>query len=153
MSKLSELTSSLQESAKQQVESSKEIAQTALNEHENSVRNALMKSKKRIENDIRAHNARSRQLLLGSWKLAGLTFLLLTLAAAGVMTYQGKMIGDRWQTIREQNSTITQLEKKTWGITLHEGKNGRFIILPEDQLINTDWSVGKRKAILLLDEE
>ena len=153
MSKLSDLTSSFQESATQQVESSKKIVQTALADHENFIRSTLKQNEKKIVNDIRAQNRQSRRLLLNSWRLAGLTFLLIALAAAGVLKYQGEMIGDRWKIISSQHQTIEHLEETTWGITLRENDQGRFIILPEDQMINTTWSIGKQKAIRLIDPE
>ena len=153
MSKLSEHISTLQENSKQQVESSKEIVKNALNDHENFVRNTLTESRKRIESDIRAHNTRSRQLQLRSWSLAGLTIMLILIAMSGILCYQGKMIEDRRKTINEQDSTIAFLEEETWGIKFLQNQHGRFIILPEDQLINYKWTVDKHQEIQLIDQE
>ena len=153
MSKLSEQISTFQENSKQQVESSKEIVKNALNDYENFVRNTLTESIKRIESDIRAHNTRSRQLQLRSWGLAGLTIMLILIAMSGILWYQGKMIEDRRKTISEQDFTIDFLKEETWGITLVQNQHGRFIILPEDQVIKKEWNVDKRQVIQLIDQE
>lgn len=45
--------------------------------------------------------------------------------------------------------TLSQLEKKTWGIVLHEDKNGRFIVLPTKTKVLPNWTMGKQQAIKL----
>ena len=154
MSKLSDLTSSLQETTRQQAENSKESVKSALESHEHFIKSMLQQSKKRIESDIHVHNRQSRRLLLNSWKLAGLTFLLLSLVASGLIWYQGKLIDDRWDTIRTQNKTIENLKDQTWGIDLEVVKGrGRHIILPKDQKYRDIGTFQGRPVIRLLAPE
>ena len=40
--------------------------------------------------------------------------------------------------IEVQEKTIEQLKEKTWGILLHEDKNGRFVVFPKEEA-GEDW--------------
>ena len=153
MKNISDLANSLQESMQQEAENSKRIVKSVLDDHVNDIRNYTSESTRLIKNAIAEQNRQSRRLLLNSWKLAGLTFLLLSLATAGLILYQGKLIDDRWDTIRTQNKTIQNLKDQTFGIDLRRVKNGRFIILPKNQKIKTGWAAGERQAIKLLEPE
>ena len=153
MKNISDLANSLQENMQQEVENSKRIVKSVLDDHVNDIRNYTSESTRLIKNAIAEQNRQSRRLLLNSWKLAGLTFLLLSLATAGLILYQGKLIDDRWDTIRTQNKTIQNLKDQTFGIDLRELKDGRFITLPKNQKIETGWWVGEHQAIKLLDPE
>ena len=133
----------------QEAENSKRIVKSVLDDHVNDIRNYTSESMRLIKNAIAEQNRQSRSLLLNSC----LTFVLLSLAAAGLILYQGKMIDDRWDTIRTQNKTIQNLKDQTFGIGLREWENGRFITLPKNQKIKTGWTVGERQAIKLLDPE
>ena len=149
MKNISELANSLQENMQQEAENSKRIVKSVLDDHVNDIRNYTVESLRLIKNAIDEQNRQSRRLLLNSC----LTFVLLSLAAAGLILYQGKMIDDRWDTIRTQNKTIQNLKDQTFGIDLREWENGRFITLPKNQKIKTGWTVGERQAIKLLDPE
>ena len=133
----------------QEAENSKRIVKSVLDDHVNDIRNYTSESMRLIKNAIAEQNRQSRRLLLNSC----LTFVLLSLAAAGLILYQGKMIDDRWDTIRTQNKTIQNLKDQTFGIDLRELKDGRLITLPKNQKIETGWWVGERQAIKLLDPE
>ena len=149
MKNISELANSLQENMQQEVENSKRIVKNVLDDHVNDIRNYAVESLRLIKNAIDEQNRQSRRLLLNSC----LTFVLLSLAAEGLILYQGKLIDDRWDTIRTQNKTIQNLKDQTFGIDLREWENGRFITLPKNQKIKTGWTVGERQAIKLLDPE
>lgn len=59
--------------------------------------------------------------------------------------------------IEERERTLELLEGKTWGLDLHEGGNGKYVVLPEGALIldgrdrpqKAEWTVGGRAAIKL----
>ena len=154
MKNISELTNSMQENMQQEAENSKQIVKSVLDDHVNDIRNYASKSTRLIKNAIAEQNRQNRRLLLNSWKLAGLTFLLLSLAAAGLILYQGKMIDDRWDTIRTQNKTVGILKDQTWGIDLKEVKGqGRVIILPKDQKYRDLGPFQGRPVIKLLTPE
>ena len=44
-------------------------------------------------------------------------------------------------------NTVSQLEKRTWGLKLLENQDGRFIILPPKTSAHTGWTVGKQQAV------
>ena len=54
-------------------------------------------------------------------------------------------------TCQELKNTLDTLKANTWGITLQESSNGRFIVLPPGTTTDTAqlWNVGNRKAIRL----
>ena len=133
----------------QEAENSKRIVKSVLDDLVNDIRNYTSESTRLIKNAIDEQNRQSRSLLLNSC----LTFVLLSLAAVGLILYLDKMIDDRWDTIRTQNKTIQNLKDQTFGIELREWENGRFITLPKNQKIKTGWTVGERQAIKLLDPE
>lgn len=137
----------------QEAENSKRIVKSVLDDHVNDIRNYTSESTRLIKNAIAEQNRQSRRLLLNSWKLAGLTFLLLGLAASGLIQHHGNKIKKQRQTIRAQNKTIENLEAQTFGIDLYESKNGLFIILPKNQEIQIGPTVYGRKHIKLLDPE
>ena len=45
--------------------------------------------------------------------------------------------------------TLKQLESKTWGLSLIETPEGRFIILPPNATLKTGWKLGKQPAAKL----
>ena len=149
MKNISDLANSLQENMQQEAENSKRIVKSVLDDLVNDIRNYTSESTRLIKNAIDEQNRQSRRLLLNSC----LTFVLLSLAAVGLILYLGEMIDDRWDTIRTQNKTIQNLKDQTFGIDLRELKDGRFITLPKNQKIETGWWVGEHQAIKLLDPE
>lgn len=52
--------------------------------------------------------------------------------------------------IQAEEATLAELRSKTWGLRLHEGEKGRFIVLPEGMRTESNWTVGKRDAIRLV---
>ena len=133
----------------QEAENSKRIVKSVLDDLVNDIRNYTSESMRLIKNAIAEQNRQSRRLLLNSC----LTFVLLSLAAAGLIQHYGNKIKKQRQTISAQNETIENLEAQTFGIDLRKYKNGRFIILPKNQKIKTGWTVDERPAIKLLDPE
>ena len=53
--------------------------------------------------------------------------------------------------IEQQQATVRELEKKTWGVGLAELENGRFLILPEDSEKRW-WNQGDKPAVKLPDQ-
>lgn len=52
--------------------------------------------------------------------------------------------------IQAEEATLAALRSKTWGLRLHEGEKGRFIVLPEGTSTEANWTVGKSAAIRLV---
>lgn len=52
--------------------------------------------------------------------------------------------------IQAEEATLAELRSKTWGVRLHEGEKGRFIVLPEGMTSEANWTVGKSAAIRLV---
>ena len=87
--------------------------------------------------------------------LAGLLLLLTIYASIRMLTLWTEK--DIEGLIREkaalagevaaQKKTIERLEQKTWGVLLHEDKNGRFVVFPKaDPELPATWRVGDRPA-------
>ena len=51
--------------------------------------------------------------------------------------------------IAAQRETVRRLEEKTWGITLRQLSNGRFVVLPADSLDHPPWTVEGKPAVKL----
>ena len=52
--------------------------------------------------------------------------------------------------IQAEETTLATLRSQTWGVRLHEGEKGRFIVLPEGMSTEANWTVGKNAAIRLV---
>lgn len=83
-------------------------------------------------------------ILLGSW---GLMQWLLTDIESKIETH-----AELKAEIGEQSETLRQIEAKTWGVEFHEGRKGRFLVLPQGMTAEVGWSVEDRPAIRLLSE-
>jgi hypothetical protein len=51
------------------------------------------------------------------------------------------------QEIQEQQDTLAKIKTRSWGVTFHEDKDGRFLILPPGA--DTGWTIGKKVAVKL----
>ena len=78
---------------------------------------------------------------LGGWGVV-------TLFTRRIMALQGE-IQSLHASKAELESTVGQLEKRTWGLKLLENQDGRFIILPPKSSAQTGWTVGKQQAVKL----
>ena len=62
------------------------------------------------------------------------------------------------QKIEVQRRTLQEIENRTWGIRLHEGAGGKYVVLPAGTLVLDQgdrprlaaWTVGERPAVKLL---
>lgn len=99
---------------------------------------------------------------LRTWTLplaSGLAIITgLSLGSWGLAEYLGsrieaslKELSHLEARLSESREALRELESKTWGISLHRSKEGRFLILPKGMKANTGWAVGKRQAIKLED--
>lgn len=52
--------------------------------------------------------------------------------------------------IQAEETTLATLRSQTWGVRLHEGEKGRFIVLPDGMSTEANWIVGKNAAIRLV---
>ena len=49
--------------------------------------------------------------------------------------------------IEEQERTLEVLREKTWGVYLHEGSKGRYVVLPRGAELDTGWTIGGRPSV------
>lgn len=54
--------------------------------------------------------------------------------------------------IKEACATLARIEAPTWGVTLREVEEERFVVLPAGTLSNPPCTVGGRPALKLLSE-
>ena len=105
--------------------------------------------------------ARRQEELL--WKLIkgrilypSLTALCVTggifLASWGLIQWQESRIAANILAIRDQEETLAKLREKTWGVTYHEGRNGKFLVLPSGVKGENNWTVEKKNAVRLVRE-
>nr|AYU67713.1 hypothetical protein D0356_00176 [Escherichia coli] len=47
----------------------------------------------------------------------------------GLIQWQESRIAANILAIRDQEETLAKLREKTWGVTYHEGRNGKFLVL------------------------
>jgi DNA repair exonuclease SbcCD ATPase subunit len=94
------------------------------------------------------------------WFVCGLLGLGLTsglpLGGWGLTTLAKRHISSLHQNITALShqkasleATLKQLESKTWGLSLIETPEGRFIILPPKATLKTGWTFGKQPAVKL----
>ena len=78
-------------------------------------------------------------LTLASWGLtAGLTYSI-----ASKLEERATL----QREIAQQQATLRQLEKKTWGVGYQETEDGRFLVLPMES--NGNWKMGDKPAVRL----
>ncbi len=130
-----------------------------------ATRNALNTIKSDMEGEIR--NARwtlkdQTQTLCWSFGQRWLMVSLIALAAIIGVTLGGwgltklverkvlslhREISQLQDQQRQLETTVSQLEAKTWGLELLKAQEGRFIVLPPNTTAKTGWTRGKRQAI------
>ena len=113
-----------------------------------------------IERDTAAALARKDAMLKRAW-LRPLTiglslFLGVLLGISGLTRWLAgdiqSQIAARSVLVAEiaaQRETVRRLEEKTWGITLRQLSNGRFVVLPVDSLDHPPWTVEGKPAVKL----
>ena len=111
-----------------------------------------------IERDTAAALARKDAMLKRSW-LRPLTiglslFLGVLLGSWGLTQWLSSeiesLIARKIQLevgIELQEETLARLEGRTWGIRLHEGDKGRYVVLPWDAELDTRWTIGGRPSV------
>lgn len=133
-----------------------------------SARSAAASAQSSIESALEEAVDRQRAVLQWSWGLplaAGIAlFLLISLGSWGLAQWQSSRIRARSQTlerldaeVEERTQILEQLNEATWGIRLHEGTTGKYIVLPagalaldgRDRPRKPDWTVGGQAAIKL----
>lgn len=51
------------------------------------------------------------------------------------------------ERIEGQRRTLELLEERTWGVYLHEGSRGRYVVLPRGAELDTGWTIGGRPSV------
>ena len=133
-----------------------------------SSRSAAVNALRSIESDLEAAIGRMRALLLKAWMrplAVGISlFLGISIGSWGLTRWQLFWIRSQAETlagqdleIEEQARTLAQLREGTWGIRLHEGTRGKYVVLPKgamrldgnDRPQLPEWTVGGQAAIKL----
>jgi Fe2+ transport system protein B len=167
-----------QEEKREQIEA---LTRQELEQLGANLRNAANRVLHITENDMQARIARMNQSLKKSldqtrrqtetlqstmqkmWLkplLIGLSlFLGISLGSWGLMQFLSYQITSRAETlaqlrndIEHEQQTLQFLRDRTWGVTLRQGKEGRFVVLPPDTKPEISWSVGGRPALRLSNE-
>lgn len=81
-------------------------------------------------------------ILLGSWGL--------TQWVASKIEVQLQTWAQLEAEIKEQELTLERLREKTWGVSLHEGSKGRYVVLPWGAELDTRWTIGGRPSVRFL---
>lgn len=92
--------------------------------------------------------------------LIGLSlFLGISLGSWGLMQFMSYQITSRAEILAQlrnnieyEQQTLQLLRDKTWGVTLRQGKEGRFVVLPPGTKPEISWTVGGRPALRLSGE-
>ncbi|MDP2816281.1 MAG: hypothetical protein Q8O19_06345, partial [Rectinemataceae bacterium] len=62
---------------------------------------------------------------------------------------QTETLGQLQLQMESEQRTLQILQDKTWGVTLHQDKQGRFVVLPPGANPKISWSVDGRPALIL----
>ncbi|MHB8989214.1 MAG: hypothetical protein ACYC6S_10595 [Desulfobulbia bacterium] len=164
-----------QEEKREQIEA---LTQQELEQLGANLRNAANRVLHIIENDMQGQIGRMNQSLKKSlnqtrkqaevlqstmqkmWikpALIGLSlFIGISLGSWGLMqflssqiTTQTEKLGQLQLQMESERQTLQILQDKTWGVTLHQDKQGRFVVLPPGANPKISWSVGGRPALIL----
>ena len=130
--------------------------ETAISQETVNIRTNMTSQIRNMTNQIRLLN----NGFIRHWFMCGLLGLGLTsgLALGGwsLTTLAKRHISSLRQEITALNqqkasleTTLKQLESKTWGLSLVETPEGRFIILPPKAILKTGWTFGKQPAVKL----
>ena len=76
---------------------------------------------------------------LGLW---GLTRWL-SVRIEGQLQQQARLAAE----IEQQQRTLGLLQEGTWGVYLHEGSEGRYVVLPPGAELDTGWTIGGRPSV------
>ena len=164
-----------QEEKREQIEA---LTQQELEQLGANLRNAANRVLHTIENDMQAQIARMNQSLKKSldqtrtqtealqstiqkmWlkpALIGLSlFIGISLGSWGLMQFLSYQITSQTETLGQlqlqmesKRQTLQILQDKTWGVTLHQDKQGRFVVLPPGTNPKISWIVDGRPALIL----
>ena len=129
-----------------------------------SARSAAGNALRSIESDLEAATGRMGALLMKAWVRAlaiAISLLLgISIGSWGLtqwLSVRVRTLVELEGRIEEQERTLELLEGKTWGLDLHEGRNGKYVVLPQgvrmldhnDRPVVPVWTVGRQPAIKL----
>ena len=135
-----------------------ELTESELRKLGASARGAAQRELSTIEGDLRAGRGRVNALALKAWARAagiGAAIFLgvlvgswgLTSWQAGRILRQQEALAAQQVAIAEQERTLEILREKTWGVVLHEGSDGRYVVLPKGSERDTRWTIGGRPSV------
>ena len=118
---------------------------------------AARRSIESASEELAAHQAAA---LRKAWRrplLAGLSlFLGISIGSWGLTRWLSARIAGQLQEsarleaeIEQLRRTEERLRERTWGVYLHEGSQGRYVVLPRGAEPDTGWTIGGRPSVKL----
>ncbi|SQA96252.1 MbeB-like, N-term conserved region [Cedecea neteri] len=101
---------------------------------------------------MQSHRESVMRLATRRWLSVLMTSLLLAGMCGGVLWLLSWKIASNLDEIAAQNATLEKLNAKTWGVEFREGKDGRYLVLPKGTEADTNWTIGKHRAVKLVKE-
>ena len=166
---LKELTARLKEqTAAERKEMEMIITAELTNLKENlqsAAKNALSTIKNDMEREARAAKKTALlQIKILSWDfgrrwlMTGSVALAVMLGLGGggwglmkLAEYRINSLDQKWTELNREKmrleTTLSQLQAQTWGLSLHEASEGRFIILPAGKKLTAGWTINGRPAV------
>lgn len=130
-----------------------ELSKNALNTTEAAIQRQLASLEQSVTTRCRALS------WMFAWKWLQILLITLSILAGaslggwGLLTLAGNRVTALQREVAMLNSkkstlekTVAQLEAQTWGLTLVEGPEGRFIVLPGKSTLKPGWTIGKNPA-------
>ena len=155
-----DLRTRLQQKVEQDRQQIEEVMQSEHRKLEESLKRSVGNVLDTIESDTRRLSEALRRAWIGPLAIGLMLVLAMAGGSWGLMGWLSHSIESHIRTravlqveIEEQRRTVERLKEKTWGVVLHEGKEGRkFVVLPKGSLDYPPWTVGGRPAVSLSSE-
>lgn len=166
---LNNLAERLKEKTEQERKQIENIISKELTTLRQSLSDATRNGLNTIKNDMADEIRNARETLKYQARLLSLSFaqrwltsalmalaILLSLAVGGLglgklAEREARNLYQEISQLQEQQArletTVNQLQAKTWGLDLVEQPDGRFIILPPKATPTTGWKIGNRQAV------
>lgn len=122
-----------------------------------SIRSSCESAEKQMQSDIRAMITRTSRITARTWQIPALTglitFVLVLAGMAGVLNYQGKKIASQNERIQFLEASEQTLKEGSWGVSLHQGQQGRYIVFEDDNLwVEGPYELGNHQGLKLIEK-
>ena len=155
-----DLSTRLQQKIEQERQQIEAVTQKEFERLERGLRWIVSNALDTIESDTRRISAVLRRAWIRPLVIGLMFFLGMVGGSWGLMGWLSSSIESHIRTraalqveIEEQRRTVERFKETTWGVVLHEEKDGRkFVVLPTGSLKDPPWTLGERPAVLLSSE-